>query len=187
MASEHSKVEIRKIYDSIDFAINENAKRKKGSKDYMQGMSMSLDLTTINEYTKTSRQYYLVARLYFKNRPEFCINGLDYDLTAHEYTLITMSTGVLQKAGELLDMNCIEDVRLNVDVKKDKDGNVNASIGIGIHNDVPKHKREALKTIFDTFQKSIGSTQVVKDPSDTSKIDEGDFQDLDVDDITAKA
>ena len=84
-------------------------------------------------------------------------------------------------------MNGIEDVKLKVSVKKDKNGDVCASIGIGIHQDVPKHKREALKTIFDTFQKNIGSTQVVKNPSDTSKIDEGDFQDLDVDDITAKA
>ena len=36
MANEHSKVEIRKIYDSIDIAVNENAKRKEGSKNNMK-------------------------------------------------------------------------------------------------------------------------------------------------------
>lgn len=186
-----SKIEARERYDSMSFRVKEQECRvdiieKEDEQKYMaQGFCMSMDLNDIQQQSENPGEFYRVSKLYFRNRPDFCKRGEDYDTTAHAYTIITMCSDVLYKACDMLNMNPIEDTDLDVNVTRDDKGALNAEISLKIHKSVPEHKHVALNAIFDEFQQGLGSTK--SNPQDTSTIDDIDYDDVDLDDITAKA
>lgn len=183
-----NKVEARLKYNSIDFRIKEQEnKSKKEKKHAMQGLKMSLDLTNIKNKTKTAGEFYRVTELYFKNRPEFCTDG-DYIITSHTYTILTLCGEVVIKACDMLNLNPIDDAIVEVDCREDENtGEVIAGVSLKINKDIPKNKSLALRTIFDEFQQNIGSEKKSSNPSDTSVVDDGNFEDIDIDEYTAQA
>ena len=82
-------------------------------------------------------------------------------------------------------MNPYEDTDLDVKVTRNDENVLGAQISLKIHKSVPKHKHVALNAIFDEFQQSLGSEKHSVD--DVSAIDDADYDDIDIDDITAKA
>ena len=182
-----TKIQARERYDSMSFRVKEQESRNEENEtDYMaQGVCMSMDLNDIQQESENPGEFYRVTKLYFRNRPDFCKKGEDYDTTAHSYTIITMCSDVLYKACDMLNMNPMADTDLEVNVTRDDNGTLGAQIGLKIHKSVPEHKHVALNAIFDEFQQGLGGKP--SNPKDTSTIDDVDYDDLDIDDITAKA
>ena len=186
-----TKIQARERDDSMSFRVKEQECRveiieEEDENRYMaQGLSMSMDLNDIQQKSENPGEFYRVTKLYFRNRPDFCKKGEDYDTTAHSYTIITMCSDVLYKACDMLNMNPMEDTDLEVNVSRDSNGTLGAQIGLKIHKSVPEHKHVALNAIFDEFQQGLGGKP--SNPKDTSTIDDVDYDDLDIDDITAKA
>ena len=89
------------------------------------------------------------------------------------------------KLCDMLNMNPIKDTDLDVNVTRDDKGALNAEISLKIHKSVPEHKHVAFKCIFDEFQQGLGATK--GNPQDTSTVDDVDYNDVDIDDITILA
>ena len=182
-----SKIQARERYDSMSFRVKEQESRMHDNKkEYLaQGMCMSMDLNDIQQKSESPGEFYRVTKIYFRNRPDFCKEGEDYDTTAHAYTIITMCSDIIYKGCDMLNMNPYEDTDLDVKVTRNDENVLGAQISLKIHKSVPKHKHVALNAIFDEFQQSLGSEKHSVD--DVSAIDDADYDDIDIDDITEKA
>ena len=197
-----AKLDVVEKYNSIHFAVPIGANPDDYSGDEV-AHRLALDMATIRKTTEDAGMFNRVSKLYFTDRERMIPKNEDgtcndATLESHRMTLLTICGEALVDCCEMLNMT-YEDTRLNIDVKyiEGDTSNIGGQVSLGVHKDVPDHKRKALYTMFEEFQTKLGKSGI-KAGTDAGSIDDfarkhiddadyKDIENIDVDDITDKA
>ena len=152
-----AKLDVVEKYNSIHFAVPIGANPDDYSGDEV-AHRLALDMATIRKTTENASMFNRVSKLYFTDRERMIPkneDGTNNDATleSHRMTLLTICGEALVDCCEMLNMT-YEDTRLDIDVKyiKGDKSNIGGQVSLGVHKDVPDHKRKALYTMFEEFQ-----------------------------------
>ena len=185
-----AKMSVVEKYKSMHFAVPEGANPDDFKSGHRISMSLALDMAAIRSETSSPNMFHNVCMLYYKDRKQMIVPNEDGSkndavLESHRMTIITICGEALVEACELLNMK-YEDTNLKIQTHYMNDGkDVGASVALGIHKDVPKHKKKAMNIIFDEFQTKLGKVGAAIQHS--KPMEDADFKDMEVDDVTAKA
>jgi hypothetical protein len=185
-----AKMSVVEKYKSMHFAVPEGASPDDFNSNHRISMSLALDMSAIRSETSSPNMFHNVCMLYYKDRKQMIVPNEDGSkndavLESHRMTIITICGEALVEACELLNME-YADTNLKIQTHYMNDGkDVGAAVSLGIRKDVPEHKKQAMNIIFDEFQTKLGKVGVAI--QDSKPIEDADYKDMEVDDITAKA
>jgi len=185
-----AKMSVIEKYKSMHFAVPVGANPNDFKSRHKISMSLALDMASIRSETDSPNMFHKVCKLYYKDRNQMITPNEDGSkndavLESHRMTMLTICGEALVEACGLLNME-YEDTSLKIETHYSDNGkDIGASVALGIHKDVPEHKKKAMHTIFDEFQNTIGSVKT--EAKEKKQIEDADFNDMEVDDITAEA